>query len=61
MTTLELAFPCSYARNAVLTIGKPDIRETNCAEVANSSGDIERPWAASVGDVEVDVAGKRMC
>ena len=45
LTTLELAFPCSYARKAVLTIGRVETRETKSGE--SSSG--------SDGEVDLDV------
>ena len=45
MTTLELAFPCSYARSAVLTIGRCETRETKSGE--SSSG--------SDGELDLDV------
>ena len=36
-TTRELALLCSYALRAVLTIGNPETRETNCGGVGWSS------------------------
>lgn len=51
LTTLELALPCSYARNAVFTIGNVDIRETKSGSSSGSDGlvDLEDIDNAGVG------------
>lgn len=50
MTTLELAFPCSYALIAVLTSGKVDTRATkSCESSSGRDGEVERDVADRAG------------
>ena len=61
MTTLELAFPCSYARNAVPTRGKLETLDTKSGELISScteiDGDGNEVEAVDVADEAMDRAG----
>jgi hypothetical protein len=61
LTTLELAFPCSYARNAVPTSGKWETLETKSGELTSSTvesdGEGKEVEVVEDADDAIDSAG----
>lgn len=61
MTTLELAFPCSYTRKAEPTSGKCETLDTKSGELMSScvesEGEGKEVEAGDVADDEMESAG----
>jgi hypothetical protein len=61
LTTLELAFPCSYTRNAEPTSGKCETLDTKSGELMSScvesEGEGKEVEAGDVADDEIESAG----